>query len=75
MFSDKLKNLFKRTIESNEDESIFERAANLINSNRRTIPENKIAEFQEYLDAMPWQDIKTIKNRKPKPKKTATLRP
>jgi hypothetical protein len=43
MFSDKLKNLFTRSISSNEEESFFERAANMISSTRRTISENPIA--------------------------------
>ena len=45
MIPDKLKNLFKRTIEPNDDESLFEKAVGLINSNRRTTLENPIAEF------------------------------
>lgn len=75
MFSDRLRNLFKRTTDPNEDESIFDRAANIINSNRRTTIENPLSDFDSYLSLMPWEELKLIINRKPRPKKTATLRP
>lgn len=58
-----------------EEGSFLDRAANIINSNRRTVPDNPLEEFEPYLDSLPWKDIKAINNRNPKPKKTATLRP
>ncbi len=36
MFSDKLKNLFTRSFSNNDEESLFERAASIISSARRT---------------------------------------
>lgn len=75
MFTDKLKNFFARSSNNNEEENFFDRAVNMINSHRRTTIENPIAEFEDYLHALPSSDLQKIKNHKPKPRKIATLRP
>ena len=75
MFTDKLKNFFARSTNNNEEENFFDRAVSMINSHRRTTIENPTVEFEDYLHSLPLADLQKIKNHKPKPRKTATLRP
>lgn len=74
MSFDKLKNLFSRTFEKEED-SLLTQAQNFISSSRRTIVENPTAEFETYLQGLPTEQLKQLRTAKPRSQRTASLRP
>lgn len=53
MSFDRLKNLFSRTFESKDEDSLLSQATHFIASARRTAADNPTAEFQSYLAALP----------------------
>lgn len=53
MSFDRLKNLFSRTFESKDEDSLLSQATSFITSARRTTADHPTAEFESYLAALP----------------------
>lgn len=75
MSFDKLKNLFTRTFDSKDEDSLLTHASNFINSSRRSITENPLAEFESYLASISFEDFKNVKQSVNRSNRTASLRP
>lgn len=54
MSFDRLKNLFSRTFETKDEDSLISQATNFITSARRASIDNPTAEFESYLAALPF---------------------